>query len=61
MCSGLGKLFKFEVCIAESRGYIYEIEAVTAEEAMEITLEFDIDDSIRDCYRERIHEWTQEV
>lgn len=52
---------KFEVCIVESRDLVFEVEAETADEAASIANDMDTTDAVRDSFRERIIEWTEEV
>lgn len=52
----------FRVCIVESREYIHEVEATTADEAAEIAKDDeDVEHSLSDSFRERIVDWTEEV
>lgn len=52
---------KFEVCIVESRELVFEVEADSADEAASIADDMDTSDAVRDSFRERTHEWTEEA
>lgn len=52
---------KFRVCIVEAREYIHEVEAGSADEAMEIARDEEVDDSLSDQFRERTADWAEKI
>lgn len=51
----------FEVCIVESREYVFEVEAEDESEAESIANDLEVDDAKRDQFRQREHDWTTKL
>lgn len=52
---------RFEVLIVESRDLIFEVEADNEDEATQLANDMDAGEAVKDSFRERVHEWTNEL
>lgn len=52
---------RFRISVVESRDYLYEVDAADEDEARELVMEMDANDSLSDQFRERVFDWAEEV
>lgn len=52
---------RYRVCVVETREYFYEVEAFDADDAKDIAMDLDVDDSVSDAFRERTVDWAERI